>query len=182
VQNHVIPETYLAGEPPFDGVAEAWFDDVDAMRTLAPTPEYRAVRDDEPLFLDVPAMKVVLAGDFVAKEGAELPGALKEISFLRRKPELSPAQFQRHWRDVHAPLAARLPLLRRYVQSLARLGGYTPNREPAFDGLAFAWFDESAHLAVARDSREAELVRVDETHFLAGAPLFVLAHGVEIAL
>ena len=32
--------------------------------------------------------------------------------------------FQRHWREVHGPLGARVPGLRRYVQSHTRLSGY----------------------------------------------------------
>ncbi|MBM4385455.1 MAG: EthD family reductase [Deltaproteobacteria bacterium] len=170
VQNHVAPESYAMGEPAFDGVAEAWFDDVDAMRRLAPSAEYRAVRDDEPHFLDVPAMKVVLADEFVAKDGPESAGALKLISFLTRKPGLTPEAFQQHWREVHAPLVAAPPAVRRYVQSHARLGGYAGGRAPAYDGVALLWFDDEAGLR-APNAR----ARADGDAFMApGPPPFVL--------
>ncbi len=43
---------YGAGRAPrYDGVAETWFDNLDAMRASGETPEYRAVRADEPNFL-----------------------------------------------------------------------------------------------------------------------------------
>jgi uncharacterized protein (TIGR02118 family) len=71
---------------------------------------------------------------------------------LRRKPGMSLEEFQRYWRETHAPLvAARADTLgiRRYVQAhtadlptahealQARNGGAP---EP-FDGVAELWFD-----------------------------------------
>jgi len=44
---------------------------------------------------------------------------LKLVDCLRRRPELSLEEFQRYWRDIHAPLVAeRAELLgtKRYVQ------------------------------------------------------------------
>jgi uncharacterized protein (TIGR02118 family) len=52
VQCHTIPSGYRNGEPAYDGVAEVWFDSTDAMRESATTPEFRAVRADEPNFID----------------------------------------------------------------------------------------------------------------------------------
>ena len=53
VQCHVRPAAYRDGrQPPYDGVAEVWFDSTAAMRESATTPEYRAVRADEPNFID----------------------------------------------------------------------------------------------------------------------------------
>jgi uncharacterized protein (TIGR02118 family) len=182
VQNHVLPEVYLSGEPPFDGVAEAWFDDVDAMRRLAPSPEYRAVRDDEPSFLDVPGMRVLLTDEVVVVDGAPPADALKTIYFLTRKPGTTPEAFQRHWRETHGPLVARLPLLRRHVQSHTRLGGYAAGRTPAFDGVAFTWFDDSGGLAAAATTPEAARIRADDSSFLAPSRPFILTREVEIAL
>jgi uncharacterized protein (TIGR02118 family) len=53
VQCHVRPSAYRDGrQPPYDGVAEVWFDSTDAMRESATTQEYREVRADEPNFID----------------------------------------------------------------------------------------------------------------------------------
>jgi uncharacterized protein (TIGR02118 family) len=53
VQCHVRPAAYRDGrQPPYDGVAEVWFDSTAAMRESATTPEFRAVRADEPNFID----------------------------------------------------------------------------------------------------------------------------------
>jgi uncharacterized protein (TIGR02118 family) len=50
VQSHARRSSYRDGRiPPFDGVAEVWFDDTDAMRESAKTLEYKLVRADEPI-------------------------------------------------------------------------------------------------------------------------------------
>jgi uncharacterized protein (TIGR02118 family) len=182
VQNHVAPESYAMGEPVFDGVAEAWFDDVDTMRRLAPTPEYRAVRADEPHFLDVPAMRVVLTDEFVVLDAAQRD-SLKLIAFLTRNPGRTPGAFQQRWREVHAPLVVRAPGVRGYVQSHARLGGYAAGRMPPYDGVPLVWFDDAAALRSACETPEYARVRADEASLLAAGPVpFVLARGVEVAI
>jgi uncharacterized protein (TIGR02118 family) len=182
VQNHVAPESYEAGEPAFDGVAEAWFDDVDAMRRLAPTPEYRAVREDEPHFLDVPAMRVVLTEELVALPPAS-GAALKRVAFLTRKPSLTPEAFQKHWRELHAPLVLRTPGVRGYVQSHVRLGGYAAGRTPAYDGVAALWFDDEAARRSAKATAEYARALADAPSFLApGGTPSVGVRALEIAL
>jgi len=53
VQCHVVPETYGGqSAPAFDGAAELWFDDLDAMRTAMRTPEVAAAIADERNFID----------------------------------------------------------------------------------------------------------------------------------
>lgn len=106
---------------------------------------------------------------------------------LRRKPGMSVEEFQRHWREVHAPLvAARAEMLgiRRYVQQhtvhpevnagLQRRNGGSPE---AFDGVAELWFDDLDAMAsddpdVVRASRE---LLEDEERFidLASSPIFL---------
>src|SRR5438552_3218849 len=51
VQSHTLPSGYRKGEPVYDGIAELWFDDTDAMRALAGTAVYAAVRADEANFI-----------------------------------------------------------------------------------------------------------------------------------
>jgi uncharacterized protein (TIGR02118 family) len=53
VQCHVVPETYGAqNKPAYDGAAELWFDDLDAMRTAMRTPEVAVALEDEKNFID----------------------------------------------------------------------------------------------------------------------------------
>ncbi len=52
VQCHVVPETYGRNTPPYDGAAELWFDDLDALRAAMRTPEVGAALEDEKNFID----------------------------------------------------------------------------------------------------------------------------------
>ena len=46
-------------EPVYDGVAQTWFDDLEAMRAAAGTDERAATHDDEANFLAAPSSFVV---------------------------------------------------------------------------------------------------------------------------
>jgi uncharacterized protein (TIGR02118 family) len=57
------------------------------------------------------------------------------ISLLYRKQDMSPDAFRNYWREVHAPVARRMPGLRRYVQPdvtavLGLLGSATSEMDP----------------------------------------------------
>ena len=52
VQCHVLPELYERQSPPYDGAAELWFDDLDAMRAAMQSPELKAALEDEKNFID----------------------------------------------------------------------------------------------------------------------------------
>ena len=42
---------------------------------------------------------------------------IKLVYCITRRPDLSHAKFSRYWRDVHAPIGAKIPGLRKLVQS-----------------------------------------------------------------
>jgi uncharacterized protein (TIGR02118 family) len=107
---------------------------------------------------------------------------------LRRLPHLTREEFQRYWRQTHAPLVrAAAPALRvrRYVQvhTLAHPLGDVLRRargapEP-YDGVAELWWDSAEDLAAAGatpEGREAgRRLAEDERRFvdLAGSPLWL---------
>jgi uncharacterized protein (TIGR02118 family) len=51
VQCHAIERSGDGDD--FDGAAEAWFDDMDAVRNAVASPEYAAARTDEARFIDL---------------------------------------------------------------------------------------------------------------------------------
>jgi hypothetical protein len=66
VQSHTRRSGYERGRTPaYDGAAITWFDDVQAMRVSATTPEYARTRADEANFLDTSRMPVVLTKEHV---------------------------------------------------------------------------------------------------------------------
>lgn len=74
-----------------------------------------------------------------------------KIAFcLRRLPQLTADEFQRHWYDVHAPLVRKhRQVLRivRYVQFHSELGALTQklrgfrNSPEPYDGVAEIWYE-----------------------------------------
>jgi uncharacterized protein (TIGR02118 family) len=70
VQNPTHDSAYASGrEPVVDGVAETWFDDMDAVRANAAAPEYVEVRADEANFIDTDGMCMLLCDEVVIKDG-----------------------------------------------------------------------------------------------------------------
>ena len=140
VQSHTLPTAYHKGEPVYDGIAEVWFDDTRAMHALRGTPAMDAVVADEARFIDRSTMGLIITEEHVAKEGPARPGAAKSVGFVRRRAGMAVEAFQRHWREIHGPLGAAVPLLQRYVQSHTRPAAYERGREPTWDGVASLWF------------------------------------------
>jgi uncharacterized protein (TIGR02118 family) len=88
----------------------------------------------------------------------------KLILLLARRPEVSVAEFHRHWSERHRPLVASLPGIRRLVLNhVTRVPG---GDDPAFDGVAESWWDDPAALGAAFASPEAQLVAADAVAFI----------------
>ncbi|XGV94718.1 MAG: EthD domain-containing protein [Leptolyngbya sp. BL-A-14] len=66
---------------------------------------------------------------------------IKALLFLKRKPELSFAEVQRHWLHTNASLAAQVPGLLRYEQCHVASETYDGS-EPTFDGVAELWWSD----------------------------------------
>jgi uncharacterized protein (TIGR02118 family) len=171
VQSHTRPAAYRSGEPVYDGIAEVWFQNTAAMHALRGTAELEAVQADEARFIDRSTMGLIIADDQVVKDDPTSPGAAKGVGFVRRKPDMTVEAFQRHWREVHGPLGAALPGLRRYVQSHVRLSAYHRGRDPAWDGIAIIWFDDSTALRAATSTPEWDRAKADDGNFIAPGPV-----------
>ena len=91
---------------------------------------------------------------------------VKLIYCITRKPGLSVEEFQRYWRETHAPIAARIPGVRRYVQCHALPQLYGGPSAPAYDGAAEVWFDDYESFTKAVGSPEVKAAREDELHFI----------------
>jgi len=87
----------------------------------------------------------------------------KVIYVLHRRPDMDRDEFRRYWRDVHGPIAARMPGLRRYVQDHALPGVFG---EPPCDGIAELWFDSEEAMQAALASPEGVATLADVPNFL----------------
>ena len=119
---------------------------------------------------------------------------LRLIYCLRRKPGLSVEEFQRYWREVHAPLVldrAKLLGVERYIQAHtgmpevnAALQGRNGGSPEPFDGVAELWFetlDAMASEDPAVQQAAADLLN-DEQNFidLPNSPLWIAQDNVVI--
>jgi uncharacterized protein (TIGR02118 family) len=90
---------------------------------------------------------------------------VKIVYCISRKPDVSDAEFHRYWKEVHGPIAARIPGVRRYVQSHA-LARSREIRPADYDGVAELWFDDMDALLAAVGSPAALAAIEDERNFI----------------
>ena len=174
VQSHTLLSGYRKHEPAADGLAELWFDDTSALRALHGTPELAAVEADEQVFVDDAGHLRLFVDEHVIKDGPTPPEGMKNIEFVKRRPDLSIEAFQHHWREVHGPLGASIAPIRRYVQNHARSTSYRAGRQPALDGLALTWFDDTAAMRDSATTPEYAETRADEDNFVDHPLAFII--------
>jgi uncharacterized protein (TIGR02118 family) len=120
-------------------------------------------------------MRLILTEEHVIKDGPAPPGGVKNVKFLIRKPGLAVNEFQRYWREVHGPIAAQIPVIRRYVQSHTRASAYERGRVPGYDGVAITWFDDTQAMRASAATAQYACTRADEPNFIApGDPPFII--------
>ena len=174
VQSHTLLAGYRKGEPIYDGVAEIWFDDTAAMRALAGTPQYAAVQADEATFIERATMGLIITEEHVIKDGPVPGHGVKNVEFVTHRPGMPIDLFQRYWREVHGPLAALIPVIRRYVQSHTRRAAYESGRAGRYDGVALTWFDDTDAMRASATTVEYARVRADEANFITADPPFII--------
>ena len=140
----------LGDDPVFDAVAESSFDDTQAMKALARTPEYAEVLADEPRFIDRASMGSIITEERVMKEGQAPASGIKRITFVRREPETPVEEFFR-WFFREGDRRARDAAVLRSVHCVCRRAIYDSGRTPPWDGVEMCWYEslEAASAAPA---------------------------------
>jgi len=174
VQSHPLPQGYAKGELIFDGIAELWFESRDAFAAASATPEWLAVRRDGDTFRDSSRAVLMPVDVHVIKDGAIPENAVKNIEFVKRRPDMDLNRFRDYWRNYHGPLAARIPVLRRYEQNHLSQSAYEGASAPPYDGLAITWFASTADMRQGATTPEYAATRADEPNFLAPGPLPII--------
>ena len=90
---------------------------------------------------------------------------LKLVYCITKKPGLTDDEFFHYWKNIHGPIGARIPRLRRLVQS-HRLTLPGDKHGPGYDGMAELWFDNAEDLLAARSSPEWKTSSEDESNFI----------------
>jgi uncharacterized protein (TIGR02118 family) len=90
---------------------------------------------------------------------------IKRITVVHARPEIERGEAGRYWKEVHGPLVARVPGLRRYVQNHC-VDGVLGTNEPPFLGVGEVWFDSEEDAEVATASPEWRAVLDDAATFM----------------
>jgi uncharacterized protein (TIGR02118 family) len=116
----------------------------------------------------------VTAEERVVVDGPTTPDMVKAVYMVARRPGLTIEQFQKHWLEVHGPLVARVPGLRRYVQNHAVRAGYGV-LPMTHDGFSELWFDDLASLQQAATTPQWLAARDDARTLFAEPVGLVIA-------
>ena len=90
---------------------------------------------------------------------------IKLVYCITKKPGLSDKEFFSYWKNVHGPIGAKIPGLRRLVQSHT-IPDSLQIKKADFDGMAELWFDDMQALIAARDTEEWRASTEDEKNFI----------------
>jgi uncharacterized protein (TIGR02118 family) len=162
---------YRRGEPACDVIDElAFYDEASIVRCLADAAFGRAWAS--PL-LDPASVACLVVEEHVAKLGPVPASFVKNYELLTKRPDLDRPEFDRYWAQVHGPLAATIPTIRRYVQAHLSPGTREAGTAPC-DGLAITWFDDVAAMRAGAATEAYAETRADEANFLAGELPFVI--------
>lgn len=90
---------------------------------------------------------------------------IKLVYCITKKAGMSEDNFFCYWQNVHGPIGARIPQLRKLVQSRTKT---VPGDQcgPDYDGMAELWFDDVDALLAARRSPEWKASSEDEANFI----------------
>jgi uncharacterized protein (TIGR02118 family) len=66
---------------------------------------------------------------------------LKMMFLAYRRAGMDAEEFQRYWREIHAPIASKIPGLRKYVQNHSARA--SDGSDPPYDGIAEMWFEDA---------------------------------------
>jgi uncharacterized protein (TIGR02118 family) len=90
---------------------------------------------------------------------------IKLVYCITKKAGLTDEEFFRYWENIHGPIGAKIPRLRKLLQS-HRLTVPGDAIRPDYHGMAELWFDDMEDLLAARQSPEWKTATEDEQNFI----------------
>ena len=92
----------------------------------------------------------------------------RTVALLGRKPGMSFAQFDTYWREVHAPLAQKVPGVVRYIQRhvVPEGGAGEPDNGFGIDGLVILDYESKEAHDAGWASPEGQAALADVPNFL----------------
>lgn len=156
-QNHVTDTaqrgiSFKRGPEVVDGISQLWFDDTKRMNDAFSEVLGKKLIDDENHFIG--HLRIVTATPIEVIAPPPPGVALKRMSFLRRRSDVTPESFAYEWNVRHAALVKTLPGVLGYRQNLVahrespkgHVAGY---EGLPIDGIVELWFENTDTLNAA---------------------------------
>jgi uncharacterized protein (TIGR02118 family) len=89
---------------------------------------------------------------------------IKTMFFLYKRSDFSVDEFLRHSKEVHVPIVARVPRLRRYVVNHTAANPF--GAEQVCDAVAELWFDSISDFQEALSTLEGKNALADQPNYL----------------
>lgn len=161
VQNHVLDEVYAETDPAFDGLAEIWFDDRQALRDWFFHEHYQeTVTADEDVFIDRAASDGFVMQDTHMDSNPIPENPTKLFVPITRRDDMSPTAFHQHWRYEHSQTITSTDawdLVAHYEQNHA-MNEVDPAEVTSYDGIAVAWFADYDDFAAWQDHPDQDAI------------------------
>jgi uncharacterized protein (TIGR02118 family) len=181
-QNHVVDSeqrgiAFLRGPEQLDGISQLAFENEQAMQDALLTEIGPKLIADEQYFIG--RLRIVTVEPHVVVEPPATGKALKRMSLLRRRIDVSPEVFAREWRDVHGPLVRTLPGILGYRQNLVT-GRQVPKGmtvgydDLPIDGIVELWFADTAAIDAAFSSPRGQETMAHAATFIGEITTFLV--------
>ena len=158
---------YRRGEPVYDVVDELVFEGEAEAQACLDALDW----SDE--LLDAGSVALLIVEPHVAKDEPVPATYVKSYEVVTKLPAMDRTEFDRYWTQVHGPLAAQIPTIRRYEQAHLAPSFRDSGRAP-FDGLAVTWWDSVDAMREGTTDPVYAATRADEENFLNGELPFVI--------
>ncbi len=86
----------------------------------------------------------------------------KLVILLTKKNTMPDGDFAKYMLEVHAPIAKKMPGLRKYIVSIVTK---PPDRESEYHGIAELWFDDRNSMKSAFSSQQGQITQKDTANF-----------------
>jgi uncharacterized protein (TIGR02118 family) len=145
VEQQSRPDVAVLPMGEFDGVAQVWFDSLEARAAAGASAEGKRWHADGGTIIGGIRM-FVTREHFVMPVPQQNRPRYKTLSLIKRKPEITADTFRHEWRDVHAPMARAVPELRGFTLSEIAEEQFRPDIAPfkldgPLDGFTESWWD-----------------------------------------
>lgn len=172
LQRYTISLAAVPEDGAFDGVAELWFDNAEAVAAGFATEAGQITRADGAAHTSR-VERLHVAEHLLLDTGSE--PRFKLVAGLKRRADLDRAAFKAWWLDKHAPLVVQFPELARYQVNLVPEG----EEESFADGVAEVSFRDLETLLRITSSVQVKTVQQDSVvHSAAIHRLLVQEHRI----